>query len=61
MKLNINTTINKKIVEENKLKLKNKKDMEFIFNNEKDFKSFIFQIRRIYSILEKKPLTTVMS
>lgn len=56
LKLNVNTTVNKKLVQENKLKLKNKKDMELVFNNEMDFKLFIFHLRRIYYQLERKHL-----
>lgn len=56
LKLNLNTTMNKTLVKENKLKLKDKKDMELLFNNEVDFKSFIFHLRRIFYQLEHKPL-----
>lgn len=48
--------MNKTLVKENKLKLKDKKDMELLFNNEADFKSFIFHLRRIFFQLEHKPL-----
>lgn len=43
-------------MKENKLKLKDKKDMELLFNSEIDFKLFIFHIRRIFYQLEKKHL-----
>ena len=56
LRLNLNAALNKKLVKENKLKLKDKKDMELLFNNEIDFKLFIFNLRRIYYQLEKKHL-----
>ena len=47
IKLNLDKTINKKIVEENKLKLKNKSERIFLLYNNDDYKQFIFDIRRI--------------
>ncbi len=48
IKLLLDKTINKKIVEENKLKLKNKSERIFLLYNNDDFKQFIFDIRIIY-------------
>ncbi len=47
IKIILDKTINKKIVEENKLKLKNKSERIFLLYNNDDYKQFIFDIRRI--------------
>ena len=61
LKLNMNVSTNKKLVSENKLKFKNKKEMELIFNSQTDFRSFIFNIKRLFYNLTKKDLTLSMS
>lgn len=53
----MNVVVNKKLVTDNKLKFKNKKDMELIFNNKYDFGVFIFNIKRLYYNSTKKYLT----
>ena len=52
----MNVIINKKLVTENKLKYKNKKDMEFIFNSKSDFGVFIFSIKKLFYDSTKKHL-----
>ena len=47
IKLMLDKNINKKIVEENKIKLKNKSERVFLFYNNDDYKQFIFDIRRL--------------
>ena len=56
LKLNMNVTTNKKMVSENKLKFKNKKEMELIFNCKSDFGVFIFNIKRLFFNSTKKNL-----
>ena len=51
VKITIDKSKNKNIVEENKLKLKNNKHREFMFYYESDLRQFIFQIRRLYYLL----------
>ena len=57
----LDKTINQKIVEQNKLKLKNKKEREFLFYYETDIKQFIFQFRRIYYNLKNTFLVVNLS
>lgn len=52
----MNVIINKKLVTENKLKYKNKKEMEFIFNSKSDFGLFLFSIKRLFYDSTKKNL-----
>jgi hypothetical protein len=56
LKLLMNVIINKKLVTENKLKYKNKKEMEFIFNSKSDFGLFLFSIKRLFYDSTKKNL-----
>ncbi len=56
LKMNININVNKKLVSDNKLKFKNKKEMELIFNSKSDFVVFIFNIRKLFYNLTKKNL-----
>lgn len=54
IKFQIDKSINKKLVEENKLKLKNKSDREFVFYNDQDLRNFILIIRsRVYNLNNK--------
>jgi hypothetical protein len=61
LKMFIDVSVNTKIVEENKLKLKNKKEREFLFYNENDIKQFIYQCRRIFQNLKKTFLVVNIS
>lgn len=49
IKLILDKAINKKIVEESKMKLKNKSERVFLLYTNEDYKQFIFNIRRIYN------------
>jgi hypothetical protein len=53
LKMFIDKSLNSKLVEESKLKLKNKKEREFLFYSEKNLKEFISCCRRIYTSLKK--------
>lgn len=48
IKLLLDKNINKKVVEENKMKLKNKSERVFLLYSNEDYKQFIFHIRRLY-------------
>jgi hypothetical protein len=61
LKIFIDKSVNTKLVEDNKLKLKNKKEREFVFYNENDLKQFIWCCRRIYTILKKTFLVVSFS
>ena len=56
----LNVNVNKKLVSENKLKFKNKKEMELIFNSKSDFGVFIFNIRKLYNNSTKNNLEYVL-
>jgi hypothetical protein len=49
IKIKVNQKENKNYVNENKLPFKNKSSTEFIFQNEKICRFFIFQIKRLYA------------
>lgn len=61
IKLYIDKTINKKIVEANKMKLKNKPEQEFVFYYDNDMKNFIFECRRLTNMLKKSILPVSIS
>ncbi len=52
LKMSIDKSTNQKIVDEFKMKLKNKKERKFLFYYNEDIKHFIFQCRRIYNNLK---------
>ena len=54
IKIKINQNENKKYVNDKKLPYKNKSSTEFIFQNEKICRFFIFQIKRLYFNLNDK-------
>lgn len=61
IKMFLDKNTNKKVVEENKLKLKNKKEREFLFYYEDDLRQFIFQCRRIFQNIKKSLLSVNFS
>lgn len=61
LKMFIDKSLNSKLVEESKLKLKNKKEREFLFYSEKNLKEFISSCRRIYTSLKKNFLVVSYS
>jgi hypothetical protein len=61
LKMLLDKTINKKVVESNKLKLKNKKEREFLFYYDEDMKNFIFQCRTLFYKIKKNCLPVNLS
>jgi hypothetical protein len=61
LKMFIDKSLNSKIVDESKLKMKNKKEREFLFYNENDLKEFICSCRIIYKFLKKNFLVVSYS
>jgi hypothetical protein len=61
LKLLIDKTINKTVVEQNSLKLKNKKERVFLFYSNGDLKRFLFCLRRLYLQVKKINLSISLS
>ena len=61
IKFIIDKNINKKIVEENKFKMKNKSERIFLLYNNEDYNKFVFEMRRLYLISKKSYLNIVYS
>ena len=60
IKIKVNQKDNKAYVTDKKLPFKNKNSTEFIFQNEKTCRFFIFQIKRLYSTFGEKKFINVI-